>query len=115
LSDLYSFAGAASSNVKVDDYNRDGVSDLVGVRKADGVISVWTGNGAGGFNNAYAIGSGWDAYQDFTGVGDMRDNVGDLIGIRKTDGLIHIWTGTGSGGFNAPFTLGSGWNAYDLM
>jgi len=55
-----------SSAVKHNDYNRDGVSDLVGVRKSDGYLVRWTGNGNGGFTYIGDWGGGWSNYTGLT-------------------------------------------------
>jgi len=99
--------------VKRNDYNRNSVSDVVGIRTSDGCLAEWSGNGNGGMDYIGDIGCGWDSYTELTAVGDInRDSVGDLVAIRKSDGCIARWTGTGTGGFAYIGDYGCGWNSY---
>jgi hypothetical protein len=105
---------ASSIGVKRNDYNRDGVSDIVAVR--DGLLHRWYGNGNGGFTYGGSYGGGWTPYTStLAAVGDInRDNVGDLIAVR--DDCLHRWYGNGNGngddGFNYGGTSGCGWTPY---
>jgi hypothetical protein len=107
-------AGAASSiGLLRNDYNRDGLSDLVGVRNSDGCLSRWRGNGNGAFTFVGTTGCGWEQYRDLTGVGDFnRDGRGDLVGIRRSDGCLGRWRGTSSSSFTYIGDAGCGWEQY---
>jgi hypothetical protein len=94
----------AGISVKRNDYNRDGISDLVAILYEDGCLYRWNGNGSGGFGAGQAYGHGWSPHAYAAGVGDINgDGVGDLVAERR-DPIQHIdvlnrWFGTGSGGF----------------
>jgi hypothetical protein len=109
-------AGAATSiGLLRNDYNRDGVSDLVGVRFSDGCLARWRGNGSGGFTYIGDAGCGWNSYHDLVGLGDLnRDGVGDLVAVRNSDGCLARWRGDGSFGFSYMGDAGCGWNNYTI-
>lgn len=51
--------------MKRNDYNRDGISDIVGIHGGNLCLYRWYGNGSGGFNTGVQIGCGgcgWDIY-----------------------------------------------------
>lgn len=101
--------------IKRDDYNRNGVSDVIGMRKSDGCLGRWYGNGNGGLDYAGDYGCGWNNYTDLVGLGDLnRNGVGDLVGIRKSDGCIARWYGNGNGGLDYGGDYGCGWERYTL-
>jgi hypothetical protein len=103
----------ASISLMRNDYNRDGVSDLVGIRLSDGCLARWRGTGDGGFAYIGDVGCGWNAYDQLTAVGDFnRDGNGDLVAVRRSDGCLARWRGTGSFGFVYIGDYGCGWNAY---
>ncbi|MFN8074618.1 MAG: VCBS repeat-containing protein [Kineosporiaceae bacterium] len=104
----------AASKVKTNDYDRDGVSDLVAVNRNDNCLYRWSGNGSGGFRTGTKLGCGWQNYVDsLVAVGDInRDGVGDLVAINKVDGYLYRWYGNGSGSFGASARLGYGWSAF---
>ncbi|GAA3805480.1 hypothetical protein GCM10022226_26790 [Sphaerisporangium flaviroseum] len=102
----------ASIAVKGNDYNRDGVSDLVGVRTSDGCIARWKGNG-GGLDYIGDYGCGWENYTELTAVGDItRDGIGDLVAVRRSDGCLARWKGTSAFGFTYYGDYGCGWENY---
>jgi hypothetical protein len=100
----------------VGDINKDGVGDLVAVRKSDGCIARWKGNGNGGLDYIGDYGCGWGNYTSLAGMGDLtRDNVGDLVGVRKSDGCIARWRGNGNGGLDYMGDYGCGWGSYSQL
>ncbi len=92
------------------DYNRDGISDIVAVR--NDTLYVWYGNGNGGFDYHGTVGNGWTPYAaTLTAVGDINgDGVGDLVAVAND--YLHRWYGTGGGGFTYGGTYGTGWTTY---
>jgi hypothetical protein len=110
-------AGAAPSiGLLRNDYNRDGISDLVGVRDSDGCLARWRGTGNGGFTYIGDAGCGWDSYHSLTGLGDFnRDGVGDLVAVRETDGCLARWRGNGAFGFTYIGDYGCGWDQYHAL
>jgi hypothetical protein len=108
-------ASAANSlGVKRNDYNRDGISDLIGISTINFCMYRYAGNADGTFGQATFVScAGWGSYQSLTAVGDMNgDGNGDLIGI-GFDGCIARWKGNGNFGFNYAGTYGCGWENYE--
>jgi hypothetical protein len=102
-----------SIEVKRNDYNNDGFSDLVGVRAATGCLARWKGNGNGSVTSLTDYGCGWDKYNEVTAVGDITgDGIGDLVAIRKADGCLARWKGTSGFGFIGLADYGCGWGNY---
>jgi hypothetical protein len=100
----------ASISLMRNDYNRDGVSDLVGIRLSDGCLARWRGTGDGGFAYIGDVGCGWNAYDQLTAVGDFnRDGNGDLVAVRGSDYCLARWLGTGNGGFTYIGDYGCTW------
>ncbi|WP_249777172.1 GH25 family lysozyme [Arthrobacter sp. C9C5] len=99
---LQRFAGA-SLNTPVDDFNGDGLNDLLSIR-ADGALWFYPGNGRGGFASPLRIGTGWNIYSRIIGVGDFNsDRKNDFV-ARRPDGSLWFYAGTG--------TVGSGSQGY---
>lgn len=107
------FVDAYTELTAVGDITRDGIGDLVAVRRSDGCLGRWRGDRNGGLDYAGDVGCGWDSYAELAGVGDItRDGIGDLVGVRSADGCIARWRGTGNGGFEYFGDYGCVWKAY---
>jgi len=76
------------------------------VRKPDGTLTLYSGNGAGGFTGATRlIGSGWGAMTSIAYVGDFDgDGRGDLI-ARHTSGKLYLYMSNGAGGWKGSRVL----------
>jgi hypothetical protein len=106
-----------------DDYNRDGVSDLLAIdtEQATGLAGCmvrWSGNGSGGFHAASRLGCGWEDYAT-AAVGDMNsDGVGDLVAINYDiyeQKCLWRWHGNGQGGFGNGAVVGCGWETFESV
>ncbi|MCW6004038.1 VCBS repeat-containing protein [Micromonospora sp. CPCC 205371] len=110
--------GAAAD--RRDDYNRDGVSDLLAINRQpgqpdDGCLYRWFGNGDGGLGAAQRIGGGGSAYLPAAGRHMNSGGDGALTaltpaGSRPT--CLWRWWGDGQGGFGAGAQVGCGWELY---
>jgi Lyzozyme M1 (1,4-beta-N-acetylmuramidase) len=87
--------------VAAGDLNGDGKPDLL-ARKPDGTLWFYAGTGVvnatnDGYLAAVKVGnSGWNAYLQVLGVGDLNhDGHSDLVAMR-TDGTLWFYAGTGS-------------------
>jgi len=102
---------------KHNDYNGDGISDLVAVRDADDCLYRWNGRPGGGFAPADLVGCGWSSFKAaLSAPGDLdRDGIGDLVSVDPATGCMFRWLGTGTGGFSATAPAASrpasGWSA----
>jgi hypothetical protein len=109
-------SGASAANslgVKRNDYNRDGVSDIVGYYVPNGCLYRFDGRTNGTVSGANFVGCGWEQYSHIQAVGDVTgDGNGDLIAVRNSDGYLARWRGNGSGGFTWAGTYGGGWSNY---
>ncbi len=109
---------SASIADKRNDYNGDGVSDLIAI--SDDCLYRWNGNGRGGFGPATVVGCGWSPYEDaLAAVGDITgDGRADLVALDATwDGdqvrsCLWRWSGAGASGFGVRTLLGCGWEDF---
>jgi len=107
-----------------DDYNRDGVSDLLAINQEQaagtvGCLYRWSGTGSGGLNAAARLGCGWGDYQRPAAVGDMNsDGVGDVMAISDNiyeQKCLWRWWGNGQGGLGNGAVVGCGWETFDTL
>jgi hypothetical protein len=100
------------------DFSGDRLADVI-ARKPDGTLSLYRGNGSGGWvtGNGMSLGGGWNQYNMLVAPGDFTgDSKADLIG-RKPDGTLWLYRGNGKGGWitgSAEF-LNEGWHIFDLI
>lgn len=100
----------------VGDWDGDGPADLVARDPRTGALWLYSGNGAGAFTAARAIGSGWQSFTALLGPGDWSgDGRSDLL-ARSCSGTLVQYAGNGVGGFlPRPYpTVGTGWTGVVL-
>lgn len=96
------------------DVDRDGNRDVVGLTPA-GAVTLYRGNGAGGWRGTVAASSGWTKGDRLITMGDFTgDGLADL-GRIKTDGTFWLYTGKGDGTYGAPRQIGQGWGGLDMI
>jgi len=94
----------------VGDMTGDGNPDLLGVRISTGVLYLYPGHGTGAITAPTSLGSGWNALDELTGVGDFdRDGFVDIMARIKSSGDLVFYPGRGAG-FAPRIRLGTGWN-----
>ncbi|MGW8766044.1 FG-GAP repeat domain-containing protein [Streptomyces sp. NPDC055815] len=103
----------------VGDLSGDGKADIV-ARDGSGVLWLYKGTGdyRAPFSGRTRVGSGWGAYNNLLGVGDLDyDGRSDLI-ARDGAGKLYRYSGTGNAAtpFKPRAIIGtSGWNTYRIM
>jgi hypothetical protein len=92
--------------VKGNDYNRDGIGDLVGINEQ--CLYRWHGDGSGSFGTGVRLGCGWGPYEgSIAGAGDLnRDGVGDLVAFSSDSHGLYGWLGDGAGSLTSGSCLG---------
>ncbi|NUT21771.1 MAG: hypothetical protein HOV77_21565 [Hamadaea sp.] len=90
--------------------------DALGIRKSDGAIVRYAGDGAGNLTTATQVGTGFTAVSQLASGDFNGDGYTDLVGIRAGDGMLQYWqASSGGGSFTGPTNLGTGWTGYDHL
>ncbi|MFI7577790.1 FG-GAP repeat domain-containing protein [Micromonospora sp. NPDC049497] len=100
---------------KRNDFNRDGISDVVAVNGYD--MYFYAGDGNGGILPGVYKGTNWHPYSaSLATPGDLnRDGIGDLVAIHEDNKCLYRWYGNGSGGFTGGTQLGCNWGPYEFV
>jgi hypothetical protein len=105
---------SGSDQVGVGLWNTDGSPDTV-VRRTDGTLAMFAGNGPGGLTDGVEVGSGAQVYDWMRGVGDADgDGRPDVIGRATKNGALWLLPGAASGGFAPRRFVAAGFGGYDL-
>ncbi|GAA1675876.1 hypothetical protein GCM10009830_23160 [Glycomyces endophyticus] len=97
------------------DYNADGHQDLLAVRKSDGNLMFYAGNGDGTFADGVSRGAGWGG-MDIVMADDLTgDGLPDLLARDARTGNLYTYPGNGDGGLSSRVLVGGGWNAMSLF
>jgi hypothetical protein len=92
------------------DYNDDGYSDLLAVRKSDGALRFYAGTSTGTYQAAVTAGTGWGR-MDIVMAGDLTgDGRSDFLARDTKTGVLYTYPGNGKGGHGTRITVGTGWN-----
>jgi hypothetical protein len=100
------------------DFNGDGGPDLI-VRRTDGRLLLYRGNGSGGFATGMGepIGAGWGPFTALLAPGDFSgDGKPDVI-ARHPDGRLLLYRGNGAGGWatGSAEVIGNGWQGFTAL
>ena len=100
------------------DFNSDGNQDVIARNGSDGKLTLFAGNGRGGFSGHRLISSvSFSEYSLLAAPGDWdRDNYPDLV-ARSADGTLCLFRGNGPGGLQntSCLPIGSGWGAFNAI
>ena len=99
---LTKIGAQASAIIRVGDWNRDGINDLITRHQSGDQLVLRLGTGTGAFKSGIIMGTGWKSVNRLTAVGDVTgDGKPDLVG-RIGTGAIRIFPGDGKQGFGKP-------------
>lgn len=100
--------GMMSQIIGAGDFDGDGIRDIIGVQRSNGLLWLYPGNGRLGFGPGKRIGNGWGHIIAMAGGHDLTgDGHPDLAGVLR-DGTVKIYPGNGRGGFLSAITTGAG-------
>jgi hypothetical protein len=99
------------------DWNGDGRADLLARNRAEGVLYLYPGNGAGGFGARVRLGGGWGVMTALAATGDLDQNGTVDFLARRQDGSLLLYSGSGSGKLAAglPLRIGGGWQVMTAL
>ncbi|MQM25691.1 FG-GAP repeat domain-containing protein [Glycomyces albidus] len=111
----YSQEIAVSASYNRGDYNGDDHQDLFAVRRSDGNLLFFAGNGDGTLASGVSRGAGWGA-MDIAMAGDLTgDGIADLLARDTRTGVLYTYPGNGAGGLGTRIQAGTGWNAQGVF
>jgi hypothetical protein len=97
------------------DLSGDGRMDLL-ARNGQGVLSLYAGDGKGGFAWRKTIGTGWNGMRSFAGMGDLTGDRHDDVLVSDSTGRLWLYPGNGRSGFAARKQLGgSNWLTFPTL
>lgn len=95
------------------DYNGDGKQDVLGV-SPDGILTIYRGDGKGGFAKPHqTLGGGWQGFHFLVGGDFDNDGRGDIVAVSDAGALV-FYPG-GINGFGARRVVGDGWQEYTAL
>jgi heme oxygenase len=110
--------GAFTALLSPGDFSGDGRPDLL-VRRSDGALLMYRGNGAGGWLTGMGepIGSGWGPFTALLAPGDFSGDGKPDVLARHPDGTLLMYRGNGAGGWatGAGEQVGSGWQGFTAV
>ena len=110
--------GAFTAVLSPGDFNGDDKPDLL-VRRADGALLLYRGNGAGGWLTGMGepIGSGWETFTALFSPGDFTGDGKPDVLARQPDGALLLYRGDGAGGWltGTGEQIGSGWQPFTAI
>jgi hypothetical protein len=101
------------SQVLLADLNGDGNLDLIVGEAGDGGVTVYLGNGQGGFTPQQALSDALEAPGPIMVADVNGDGIPDIV--LSEDGTLAIFLGKGNGDFYAPFYIGAGPSPGDVL
>lgn len=92
------------------DFTGDGNPDLLAVRRDNGTLWLYPGNGRAGWQSPRRVGAGWLSRDLLTAVGDWTgDGNVDVVARSPADGRLWLYPGDGAGGWGGFRAIGTGW------
>jgi FG-GAP-like repeat len=91
------------------DFDGDGHPDVMCLRRGDGTLWLYSGDGAGGWLSGRQVGQGFAGVSKILGPGDFDgDGYNDVMAV-VPDGSLVLYSGNGSGGWRSQRAVGTGW------
>lgn len=91
------------------DFNSDGHPDVMCLRRDDGTLWLYTGDGRGGWISGGQVGQGFAGVTRIFGPGDFDgDGYPDVMAVAPNGDLM-LFSGNGSGGWRSQRAVGTGW------
>jgi FG-GAP-like repeat len=110
--------GAYTALLSPGDFSGDNKPDLI-VRRSDGRLLLYRGNGAGGFLTGMGepIGSGWQNFSALFSPGDFSGDGKPDVLAAGSDGALLLYHGNGAGAWvtGVPTQIGAGWQQFDAI
>jgi|tagenome__1003787_1003787.scaffolds.fasta_scaffold20864410_1 peptidoglycan/xylan/chitin deacetylase (PgdA/CDA1 family) len=97
------------------DFDSDGHPDVICLRRDDGTLWLYSGNGAGGWLGARQVGGGFTGWRQIFAPGDVdTDGYPDVLGVSPSGGLV-LFSGNGFGGWRSQRQIGTGWQNFSRV
>jgi hypothetical protein len=102
--------------IGVGDFTGDGRADVLAREASTGVLWLYPGNGAGGWQARMLVGRGWGQFSALLSPGDLDgDRAPDVLARSAATGDLLLYPGNGSGGWRPPVRIGRGWQAMSAI
>ncbi|KJQ53649.1 FG-GAP-like repeat-containing protein [Microbacterium sp. SA39] len=96
------------------DVDRDGALDVLAL-SSQGSLSLYRGNGTGGWRGSKPIGAGWLPTDRIMTLGDFTGDGYRDLGRITADGRFLMYPGSAVGTYGEPAVIGTGWQALSLL
>lgn len=90
------------------DFSGDGHPDVL-ARTGEGILRMYSGDGASGWRGVSAIGTGWASMNLVFAAGDFSGDGHPDVMARDGGGRLHLYRGDGGGGWLGSGVVGTGW------
>lgn len=97
-------------------FDSDSNLDAIGIRKSDGALIRYQGDGGGSITNPAQVGGGFSIHSELAAGDFDGDGYTDLVAIRASDGMAqYLHAQSGGGAFDNPVDLTTDWSGYEHL
>lgn len=100
--------GTVTWAAQTPDMDKDGFTDLL-VRRSDGTLWAWRGQGSGKYGDGRLVGRGWGGMRQITVVPSMINGAGVALVAISSDQRLYRYTLGGNLSVSSKVQIGSGW------